>query len=113
MEFKRRTEISIEKTRRFVIRQPESNETFFCPACGEPMLAAETAAALFRVTCRRIYRFVEASAIHFRENEAGAVYVCWQSTSAAIEAENSLLLDEIIGPVNAASGERAFGETEI
>lgn len=38
MEIKRTIEISVEKTCRFVICQPEADETLSCPACGELML---------------------------------------------------------------------------
>lgn len=84
MEIKRTTEISVEKTRRFVIRQPETDEMIFCSACGEPMLTAEAAAALFKIKCRRVYRIVESNAAHFTETEAGAMFVCPQSLDAAI-----------------------------
>ena len=84
MEIKRTTDISIEKTRRFVIRQPEADATILCPSCGELLLAAEAAAVLFRVKCRRVYQIVEAGAAHFVETEAGALFVCPPSLDAAI-----------------------------
>lgn len=84
MEIKRTTEIVVEKTRRFVIRQRETDDTLLCSACGEPMLAAEICAVLFRVKCRLIYQLVEANAAHFTETETGAMFVCPQSIEAAI-----------------------------
>ncbi len=76
MEIKRSIEISVEKTRRFVIRQPETYAAIRCPACGELMLTAEASAVLFRVKCRRVYRIVEAGAAHFAETETGALFIC-------------------------------------
>lgn len=84
MEIKRTTEISIEKTRRFVIRQPETDATISCPTCNEPMLSAEAAATLFHIRCRLVYQIVEAGATHFLETEAGAMFVCPSSLDAAI-----------------------------
>ena len=46
MEIKRTPEISVEKTRRFVIRPPETNQTISCPAGNEAMLAAAITAVL-------------------------------------------------------------------
>ena len=68
MEIKRTIEISVEKTRRLVIRQPETDRMISCPVCGEPMLTAEAAAVLFQINCRRVYQIVEAGAAHFRRN---------------------------------------------
>ena len=84
MEIKRTIEISVEKTRRFVIRQPEADATLSCPACGELMLTAEAAAVLLRVKCRRVYQIVEPGAAHFVETETGAMFVCPPSLDAAI-----------------------------
>ena len=84
MEIKRTAEISVEKTRRFVIHQPETDAAIRCPMCGELMLAAEAAAVLFGVKCRLVYRIVEAGAAHFVETETGAMFVCPPSLDAAI-----------------------------
>jgi predicted RNA-binding Zn-ribbon protein involved in translation (DUF1610 family) len=87
MEIKRATEIFIERTRRFIIRFPDTGEAIPCPVCGEQMLTAEMSAALLQIKCRRIYQLVEAGAIHFLETETGAIYACPQSFGGA--AENS------------------------
>ncbi len=89
MEIKRTTEISVEKTRRFIIRQPEADEIFSCPKCGEPMLTAENSAALFRIRYRRIYQIVEAGAAHFFENETGAMFVCPSSLAATVSDDDA------------------------
>jgi hypothetical protein len=84
MEIKRSIEIAVEKTRRFVIRQPETDAMILCPKCNEPMLAAEASAVLFQINCRRVYQLVEAGAAHFVETETGALLVCPPSLDAAI-----------------------------
>ena len=96
MEIKRSTEISVEKTRRFVIRQPETNELISCPVCGELMLTAEAAAALFHIKYRRVYQLIEANAAHFTETETGAMFVCPQSLDAAIGNADDALTAEIV-----------------
>lgn len=113
MEIKRTTEISIEKTRRFRIRQPETDETILCATCGEPMLAAETSAALFKIKHRRVYRLVEANAVHFTETETGAMFVCPQSLDAAIGNFNDVPIEEIAGLLSGSAAEDRCGEIEI
>lgn len=113
MEIKRTTEISVEKTRRFVIRQPETDATITCPACSEPMLVAETAAVLFRVKCRRIYQIVETGAAHFFETEAGAMFVCPSSLDRAINNIDSAPAAEIVKLLADSSAENRIGEIEI
>ena len=88
MEIKRTIEISVEKTRRFVIRQPETNRMISCPVCGEPMLTAEAAAVLFQINCRRVYQIVEAGAAHFVETADGFLAVCPESFKAILNGEN-------------------------
>ena len=79
MEIKRTTEIFIEATRRFVVRQTSANEQFICPECGSPMFAAEQIAELFNVSRRKIYQTIEAGAWHFVETDTGAVMICLPS----------------------------------
>ena len=82
MEFKRRTEIFLETKKQRVIQQPELPEPVFCPECGQAMLTAESAAALFGVNRRAIYRLVETKTAHFSETENGLVLLCWSSLEA-------------------------------
>lgn len=96
MEIKHTTEIIVEKTRRFVIRQPETDTAVWCPACGERMLTAEASAALFSIRCRRVYRIVELGAAHFVETETGALFVCPPSLDAAIGTVNDAPPAEIV-----------------
>ena len=110
MEIKRTTEIFCETTRRFVVRRQSEAATIFCPACGEAMLAAEAAAAVFQINCRRVYRFVEAGAAHFLETEAGATLVCLSSLGAAIGNLDDAPPVEIAGLTANAATENPAGE---
>lgn len=113
MEIKRTTEIVVEKTRRFRIRQPETDETIACPACGELMLAAEICAVLFRVKCRMIYRIVEANQAHFLETETGAMFVCPQSLDAAIGDIADEPTAEIVKLLSESAAENQIKTIEI
>lgn len=81
MEIKRKTEITVETRKRFVVRLPETAEAVFCPHCkgDEPMLTAEQAAVFLRIGRRTIYRWIETGAAHFIESESSAVLVCLAS----------------------------------
>jgi hypothetical protein len=82
MEIKRTIEFFVETRRRFVVANQPQAEKRSCPACDEPMLAAEQAAAFFQINCRLLYRLIERSAAHFVETETGASMVClaWLET---------------------------------
>jgi len=112
MEIKRSIEISVEKTRRFVIRQPEADETLLCPVCGELMLTAEAAAVLFRVKCRLVYQIIEADAAHFLETETGAMFVCPSSLDRAIGDVNDTPITEIVKLLTSSAAENQIGEFE-
>ena len=112
MEIKRTTEISVEKTRRLVIRQPETDATIRCPACNEPMLTAEAVAVLFRVKCRLIYKIVEAGAAHFVETETGALLVCPSSLDAAIGNVSDIPTAEIVKLLTDSAAENQLEEIQ-
>ena len=96
MEIKRSVEISVEKTCRFVIRQPETDAMILCPTCGELMLTAEVCALIFQINCRRVYQLVEAGAAHFVEIETGAMFVCPSSLDAEIGEDYNEPTAEIV-----------------
>ena len=112
MEIKRTIEISVEKTRRFVIRQPEFDETISCPMCGELMLTAEAAAVLFQIRCRLVYQLIEAGAAHFVETETGAMFVCPPSLDRAMGNVDDAPPAEIV-KLLAGSIESQIGEVEF
>ncbi len=113
MEIKRSIEISVEKTRRFIIRQPETDIAFHCPACGEPMLTAEASAVLFQVKFRRIYQIVEANAAHFFETETGAMFVCPPSLGSAIDNDAAQFSESAVTAAANSPADGAVGEIEI
>lgn len=95
MEIKRTTEISVEKSRQFIIRHTKHDTPVFCPECGEPMITAEQTAQIFDISQRRIFQLIEACAAHFVETETGAVMVCLASLRECLETgERFLCADE-------------------
>ena len=79
MEIKRKIEVFIETSRRYVVHQPESpesNERTVCPECAAPMLAAEQIAVLLGMSRRSVYQLVETGAAHFIETGNGFLLVC-------------------------------------
>jgi hypothetical protein len=58
-----------------------------CECCGSRwrLILAEEAAALCRVSRRRIYCWIEAGALHFQELPDGAVLVCSRSLLNLVE----------------------------
>lgn len=78
MKIRRKTEISIQQTKRRVVTLPETEEIIACPECegDEVMIAAESAASIFGFSRREVYRMVEAGKVHFLETEAGILFVC-------------------------------------
>ena len=91
MEIKRIIEIFVETNRRFVVRQPESDEQIVCPDCGEAILAAEQIAIVFKISRRAVYKIVENGAAHFAETETGAVMICLSSFAAAVDGDTKQL----------------------
>ncbi len=77
----RRTEITIEMDRIFVIRRRGEPVQAQCAECGEQtkMVTADEAAANARVSSRTIYRWIETEKIHFMESREGALLICLRS----------------------------------
>jgi hypothetical protein len=92
MEIKRTTEIFVEANRRFVVKTENPRQT--CSICGEPIIAAEFAAALLNLKCRAVYRLVESGAIHFTDTATGATLVCPASVSAILDRKSKPQSDE-------------------
>jgi excisionase family DNA binding protein len=98
MEIKRKTEILVETSRRFVIHQSDSPEQLTCPQCNEPMLTAEQAATLLGVSRRAVYQLIEAGSAHFAEIENGTVMICLSSLAANPDARIRLLPEAATEP---------------
>jgi hypothetical protein len=89
---KRRTEITIETDRVFVVSRRRISVLTWCVACGErvTMITPDEAAITARVSSRAIYRCMEAERVHFTETADGLLLVCTNSlssTDSMIESE--------------------------
>lgn len=82
---RRRTEITIETSRRVVVRQFQAAVRVWCGDCTAEvmMVSANEAAALAGVSSRTIYRWIEDGEIHFVEDSGGLIRVCANSIGNA------------------------------
>lgn len=92
MEIKRKTEILLETSRRFIIHQTDAHEQIICTECREPMLTAEQTATLLCLSRRAVYQLVELGHAHFTESETGAVMICLSSLATS-DCSGGRLLD--------------------
>ena len=85
------------------IRRADGTGSHSCSVCPDasPMITAENAAKVLRLSTRQIYRLIDAGAIHYFETENLQMLVCLASLSewnaggnvttlAAINAEKGL-----------------------
>jgi excisionase family DNA binding protein len=74
---KKRTEITIETSRRVIVRSSSNWREKWCEQCRGVvrMISPNEAAARLNVSSRLIYRWIEEGSIHFRE-EPGGLMVC-------------------------------------
>ena len=81
MKTKRRTAITIETDRVFVIRRRGGSVLAWCAECAEQvkMVTPDEAAVFSRVSSRTIYRWVEAEKLHFEETPDGVLFICLSS----------------------------------
>ena len=95
MKQKRKTEINLQLSEVVAIRTQKVWLTW-CPACRKRvrMISSDDAALAARYGAREIYRLVESGQLHFREDENGLLYICFESlqrlvgNERAIECEN-------------------------
>ena len=83
---KRRTEITIETDRVFVIRRRTGVQTAWCLRCNElvEMTTPDDAAKLGGISSRTVYRCVEAESLHFTETHDGSLLICLNSLHRSI-----------------------------
>ena len=81
MRGKRRTEMTIETHRVFVMSSSGNSRLGYCPQCAAEtrMIMPEAAALMSCVSTRTIFRWVETGRIHFMETSEGILFVCLQS----------------------------------
>ena len=78
---KRRTEIVIETHQVWLVRRSGAVEPAWCPECAEwvEMLAPDAASSITRLSVRKIYFWLEARKLHFKELPDGSVLICSNS----------------------------------
>ena len=99
MEIKRKTEILVETSRRFVIHQSDSPDQITCAWCNGPMLTAEQAATILGISRRAVYQLVETGGPHFTEIETGAVMICLSSLATDLDERTRLLPEAVADPL--------------
>jgi len=78
-------QIVFEVEERVLVRSGEFTTAADCPFCGETVAMGTpcTAAALYDVTEREIFRLIESGGIHF--TETGQVMICLKSIREFLE----------------------------
>lgn len=86
MGTKRRTEITIETDRFFVLNRRANSVTSWCGRCGQRvrMIPVDEAAAIAGVSSRTIYRWADDENLHFTETSDGRLLICSESISTAV-----------------------------
>jgi len=96
----RRTEITIETSRRLVIRRFSGGSRSWCAECSAEvwMITPTQAAVIAEVSSRTIYRWIEEGKLHFTES-LGVLLVCDTSLTltggGAPSTEDRLSLKEV------------------
>ena len=80
----KRTEITIETSRRLIVRRSTRGTTGWCDQClaQVEMITPNEAAIMLNVSSRAIYRWVEEACLHFTEDAGGTVLICAASLGA-------------------------------
>jgi hypothetical protein len=86
---RRRTEITVETDQVFVIRPHRSPHHAWCSECAEPssLVPVHQAAQLIRVHSRRVYGWMAADQLHYREMEDGRLLICLNTLLAQAASE--------------------------
>ena len=89
MTIHKRIEITVETERLVVVSKRQMTVISWCASCRErrAMMRLEEAAIQHRVPARRLYAWLEAGKIHFRETEEGLLLVCLDSIAALMTAD--------------------------
>ena len=77
-------EVAVQKREVVIINRPFVSPQKSCDRCTEPsgLITPDEAAALFDVSTRTIYRWLETGAIHFSETATEGLLICLSSRAA-------------------------------
>jgi hypothetical protein len=91
MTYKRRVQITLLNERTVTLRRHKASVMGWCSRCAAEvmMLRPEEVARLAQVATRSIYRWVEASELHFREEPDGLLSICVESLMRKVEKAGS------------------------
>ena len=86
MRTRKRTEITIETDRIFVLSRRKVSVVSWCGECRQrtTMVTVDDAATIAGVTSRTIYRWADAEKLHFTETADGVLMICRASLSEII-----------------------------
>ncbi len=78
-----RIEVTFEQHEVWRVSHAEPEQLHSCPFCTDasPMISAEKASTVFKISTRQLYRLVDDAAIHFIETANMNVFVCLASLS--------------------------------
>jgi len=81
MRTRKRTEITIETDRIFVLSRRKVSVVSWCGECSQrtTMVTVDDAATIAGVTSRTIYRWADAEKLHFTETSEGRLLICSES----------------------------------
>ena len=85
---RRRIEIAIETSQRFIIKRAATDGPVWCRECAGRLVNQEEAVIVAGITSRAIHRGVEARRVHFTETAEGLLLVCLDSLSTASDADD-------------------------
>jgi excisionase family DNA binding protein len=82
---RKRTQITIETERIFVLSRRKVFVVAWCHECGQrtTMITVDEAAAIAAVSSRTIYRWVDSERLHFAETSEGRLLICRESLPQA------------------------------
>src|SRR5882724_3626163 len=83
MRTRKRTEITIETDRIFVLSRRKVSVVSWCGRCGQwtKMITVDEAATIAGVSSRTIYRWADCEKLHFTETCEGRLLICSDSIS--------------------------------
>ncbi len=90
MKVQKDNDVTTEKRRIVIINRSYLSPQKTCDRCPEPsgMITPDETAALWNVSTRTVYRWLETGAVHFTETAEGMLLLCLSSLAAAATNES-------------------------